>query len=114
MTKPDVAALLRALSEMTRELDRDLPITSALVLLSVARGGSEGVDQGRVQEALELSSAGISRTVQTLGKVHYLKGKDGLDLVDRAFDPTDNRRRVVKLTPRGEKLMRAVVRAMEG
>lgn len=113
MPKPSAGALLRAMTELTREIDRDLPITAALVLLSVARQGSEGADQGRIQDELEMSTASISRTVQTLGDVHYLKGKEGLKLITREFDPTDNRRRVLKLTPKGTKLLRAVLGALE-
>lgn len=108
-----IGTLLRALETLTVEIDRDLPITSALVFLAVARTGTEGCDQGRVMEELQLSSAGISRTVQTLGRTHYLKGKAGLDLVERQFDPTDNRRRVLRLTPKGTRLMRALVKQME-
>ena len=77
--------LLRALAAMSEVLERDLPITSALVFLSVARHRCNGVDQGGLQEELGLSSSGISRTVQTLGKVHYLKGKEGLDPVARKW-----------------------------
>jgi DNA-binding MarR family transcriptional regulator len=113
MQDSEPTRLLRALTAMSEDLERDLPITAALVFLGVARHGCNGVDQGGLQEALGLSSAGISRTVQTLGKVHYLKGKEGLDLVSREMDPSDNRRRVLRLTSRGEKLMRSVVRAMD-
>jgi DNA-binding MarR family transcriptional regulator len=34
--------------------------------------------------------------------------------VSREFDPVDNRRRVLRLTPLGDKALRATVRAMEG
>lgn len=108
-----MTSLQGVLRELTKVIDRDVPITILLVFLAVAEAGAEGVDQGEVMDNLEISSAGMSRAVQSLGKVHYLKGKPGFDLVERTFDPTDNRRRVLKLTSAGEKLARAVLRKME-
>lgn len=105
--------MLRALVEMTAELDRDLPITAALVFLAVGRAGKAGLDQGQMQDELELSSSTTSRTVQSLGKTHYLKGRDGLDLVEREFDKTDNRKRVLRLTAKGERVMANILKALE-
>lgn len=94
--------LIKAIAD---EMDRDLPITLPLVFLRVAQAGTAGVDQGQVQNELKLGSSSMSRTIQTLGKIHYLKERAGLDLVERSFDIADNRRRILKLTPKGERFL---------
>ena len=98
------ASMYRALTTLADEIDRDLPITMLLVFARVAMAGDEGIDQMEVKDEIKASSGGMSRTVQTLGDVHYLKDKPGLQLITRAFDLRDNRRRLLKLTPKGERL----------
>ena len=103
------SALYEALQMLADELHRDAPMTQYMALLRIALAGDEGIDQAKVMDSLNISSAGMSRTVQALGPVHYMKDRDGFNLVDRAMDVTDNRKRVLKLTPKGEKLMAKVV-----
>jgi len=98
------SALYRALQVLTTEIDRDLPITIPLAFLRIAIAGPEGIDQGQLQEELQASGAGMSRAVQTLSRVHWSKTREGLDLIERIIDPLDNRRRILRLTPRGERL----------
>ncbi len=54
----------------------------------------------------------MSRIAQTLGKIHWLKDRDGYDYVERIFDARDNRRRTLKLTPKGDKAMQRVWEAL--
>lgn len=98
-------ALRKALDVLATETGRELNITQALVLLRIAEAGDEGVDAGRLAEATGASPAAISRTVRILGEVHYLKQHEGFGLVDLQFDPTDNRKRVVRLTADGRVLI---------
>lgn len=99
------SSALQFMQTLAGEIDSDEQLSMALVFLRVAAAGGVGIDQGKLQDELQLSSAATSRTVQSLGKVHYSKKRDGYDLVDRAFDATDNRRRMLRLTPKGERLM---------
>ena len=104
-TTSQAATLFKVMQILTEEIDRDLPITSALVFVRVAKAGSEGIDQGQVQDDLKLSSSTMSRTAQTLGETHYGKDKPGLGLVVRTMDVRDNHKRIMQLTPKGERLM---------
>ena len=109
MSTTILSQVYNSMKVLTDEIDRDLPITVPLIFLRVAMAGSEGIDHGQMQRELKLSSSSATRGVQTLGKVHYLKEREGLDLVERAFDPQDNRRRILRLTSKGEKLVARVV-----
>jgi DNA-binding MarR family transcriptional regulator len=90
---------------IAEELDKEMPVTQLLAFARIAIGGDNGVDQGKLQEELNMSSAGASRTVQALSKIHYHKDKPGHDVVERVIDGQDNRRRTLKLTPKGERIM---------
>lgn len=112
-TTTQAATLFRVMQILADELDRDLPLTSALVFARVARAGDEGIDQGKVQDELKMSSSTISRTAQTLGDVHYTKGKAGLGMIERQMNLTDNHKRTLRLTPRGERVMAKVAGALK-
>lgn len=99
-TTTEAARLYRIVAALADELDKDAPIVQALALLRVAMMGE--VDQGKLQDDLALSSAGASRTIQALSRIHYSKDRPGFDLVERAFDPADNRRRTIRLTTKGQ------------
>jgi len=79
----------------------------AACLFTVAssdRNNPPGVlELGRV---LSLSSAGASRILNKLGR--GLKGEDGLGLVELAEDPANWSRKLVRITPKGERLMEAL------
>lgn len=107
-TLSQAATLFKVMQVLADEMDRDLPLTSALVFARVARAGDEGIDQGKVQDELKMSSSTISRTAQSLGDVHYLKGRPGLGLVDRQMNLTDNHKRTLRLTAKGERVMAKV------
>lgn len=95
---------------ITADIDRDLPITVALVFAAIAKH-TEGIDQKDLMEELGIGSSGMSRTVQTLAEVHYTKGKPGLGLVKREMDLTDNRRRLLRLTWKGRQLLSNITKA---
>lgn len=110
----EAATLYRFVQELADVLDREAPITQALAFLRVAMAGDVGIDQGKLADDLKISSAGSSRTIQALSTIHYLKDRPGYGLVERVFDPTDNRKRELKLTAKGrravDKLLEAAIR----
>ena len=110
MKAGDAAALYRLTQEMSEILDRDAPLAQALALLRVAMSGDIGIDQGKLADEIAMSNSATSRTVQALSQIHYLKDRPGYGLVERMFDPTDNRKRELKLSPKGQ---RAIERLME-
>jgi DNA-binding MarR family transcriptional regulator len=97
--------LLKLVSLLAEEMDKEMPLTQVLMFAKVAIAGDAGVDQGRLERELQLSSAGASRTAQALSSVHYSKNKPGYGVIDSTFDAKDRRLRALKLTPKGEKLM---------
>ncbi len=108
---PGVSRLRRAMQVVAAGTDRTINLTQLLTLLVVAEAGDAGIDQGRLSESVGASSAATSRTVRILGPVHYNKKHEGYGLVDFEMDRTDNRRRVIRLSPDGRAL---VARMLEG
>lgn len=105
----EARCLRTALTELADATTVDLHVRQVLILLRIAEGGDQGVDAGRLAEDTGASPASVSRTVRTLGEIHYNKQHEGFGLVELMFDPTDNRRRVIKLTPDGRALLRGVL-----
>lgn len=103
MSTHNLNSALSLLKSLADEMDRDTTLTLPLVFLRIAQAGSEGVDQGQVMRDLKIDASSMTRTVQSLGEVHYLKKRPGLGLVERAFDAADNRLRTLRLTPKGER-----------
>lgn len=97
--------IYQALEQIAIFTDRDVPLLQVLALLRIAQAGEQGIDQGQLSFELKASSAAVSRTVRALGEVHYLKDRQGFQLIDIALDPKDNRRRIAKLTPKGRQLL---------
>lgn len=108
-----VVNVYRLMQTLSEELGKDIPLSYALTLMRIAMAGSEGVDLGQMRNELEASAGAMSRTVQTLGDQHYLKDKPGYGLVERSFGAKDNRLRIVKLTPKGEKFVAKLMALMK-
>jgi len=108
------ATLLRVFDAVVKEFNRDCPVNQPWAFLKVASAGSGGMDQARLQNDMELSSAGISRLVQALSKVSYQKDREGFDVVERRFDALDNRSRSIVLTPKGERVLNRLIDVLTG
>lgn len=94
--------LLHLTQAAMAELDRDLPINYLAVLFRVAAAGDDGVDQAQAMDELHMNSASMSRTVQSLSDTHWRKDRPGAGYIDRAMDPQDLRRRILRLTKEGK------------
>lgn len=115
MNKQDTAQTVwKLLTILADELDRDAPLLQPMALIRIAQAGDVGMEQGRLMDDLKTSSASASRTVQTLGPMHYLKDREGYGLVERQFDQMDNRKRTLRLTPKGERVMAKLQAVLEG
>lgn len=100
-----VARYLYRSIQLFRELDEVMPAQTMQVFLTVA--AEPDVTMARVAELCGISQSSVSRNVSALGKFHR-KGRPGLDLVYAYEDPMERRRKLVRLTTRGEQLMRAL------
>jgi DNA-binding MarR family transcriptional regulator len=101
-------AMYRFMKALSQGIDRDFPITLALVFSRVVAAGDSGVLQATVQRELDLPSAVLTRSVQTLSSLHYGKAREGLGLIARSIDGPDGRHRTLRLTEKGEALAAAV------
>lgn len=104
--------LLSLLEPIVEEFGQDTPLTYVLAFLRIAAAGGP-VDQGSLMRQMKYSSAVMSRSIQTLGKLSWKKDEHGnkmpgLDLVESVTDPRDFRLRQLALTPKGERLLAKV------
>jgi DNA-binding MarR family transcriptional regulator len=97
--------LFNVVRELSGVIDREFPITVALVFLRVAEAGPEGVLQATVMRELRLPESVLTRIVQSLSDGKQLK--PGLGLITRAIDSADGRHRILRVTTKGEALARA-------
>lgn len=67
-----------------------------------------GITMQELEKATDLSLASVSRNLMALGKYHRL-GKPGLYLIETADDPTERRRKIAFLTPKGRKFVEDVI-----
>lgn len=95
---------------LAQEFDRDMSLGYLLTFLRVGMAGSEGIDQGRLGEEIGLSPAGMSRAVRALSEVSYDKQREGFGVVEFTLDPTDNRRRIIRLSQKGAQLINKLAR----
>ena len=93
--------LLEAL-EFVRTIDEDIPIQTLSVFLYVSVNGPQ-CKQTDLTEWLGMAQSTVSRNVSYLSKRNRL-GKAGLGLVESMENPDDRRYKIVRLTPKGQKL----------
>jgi DNA-binding MarR family transcriptional regulator len=118
MKTSEAQALLKLMTAIADAFDRETAITTVLTFLKIAAAGEAGIDQGRLMKELDISSAGISRTVQTLSPLSWVKDKfghpvPGMDLVDNTFTLGDRRLRTIVLKPKGRALVSKLYEAFK-
>jgi DNA-binding MarR family transcriptional regulator len=92
--------LLRAVEEF-RKIDPEMPPQTIETYLWVAM--QPGLTMKEIADRVGLSQSAISRNIQALSKWHRLN-KPGYDLVTATEDPRERRRKIVTLTPKGERV----------
>lgn len=88
--------------ELFRSLDREMQAQQMLIFLYIAAAGKP-VPLPKIQAALDLSQAAISRNVAALGALHWRK-KQGHGLVRTWDNPENLREKLVELTVAGKRL----------
>lgn len=100
--------IIRLIGAVTviREVAPEIGIQAVHLLLEVAR--KPGITVGELMRKTGLSQSSCSRNLALLSAQHRL-GKPGLDLVYTQEDPSERRRKLARLTPKGEELVSLVV-----
>jgi DNA-binding MarR family transcriptional regulator len=103
----------KLVSALANSIDREMPITIALVFSRVAAAGPSGIFQATVQRELGLTATSMTRAIQTLSEGHHTKAKPGLGLISRNMDfAVDGRQHILQLTEKGRELAQAGVTAI--
>lgn len=100
---------LKTLLSVFREVDPEMPAQQMMVLLAVAE--EPDLTMAKLAEVVGISQSSTSRNVAALAQVHR-KGLPGHDLVFAYEDPMERRRKLVRLTSKGTRLMAKVEEAM--
>lgn len=99
---------IRAL-EVLRSVNKDMPIGAAVSFLQIAV--NEGLSITELSNKQGDLLATTSRYVQALGDTRGDK-RPGLELVSAAVDPTEFRKKVLKLSPQGRRISNQIVDAI--
>jgi DNA-binding MarR family transcriptional regulator len=97
--------------ELMRLMDREIPGQLVSAFLYVA--SHNPCHKQAMEEDLDLQTSSGSRLIDWLSDYHRL-GKPGLGLVIKYKDPSNLRRVLVKLTPKGELLARQMKEFLYG
>ena len=100
LTDPSLHKFLKAF-ELLRIMDKEIPGQLVSAFLYVA--SHNPCHKQAIEEELNLKASSGSRLTDWLSDYHRL-GKPGLGLVRKYKDPSNFRRIIVELTPKGEAL----------
>lgn len=109
LTDASMAKVL-AISEEFRSLDTEVPGQLVSVFLYIA--SHNPCHMQAIENDLRLSPNSVSRNTDWLSKYHRL-GKPGMGLVVKIADPVNARRRLVKLTEKGHRLVDRINQILE-
>jgi len=92
-------------------MDREVPAQVISAFLYVA--SHDGCHSLALMEDLDMTGASVSRNTDWLSKRHRLN-KPGLDLIVKEVDPSDRRRQILRLTPRGNDVHKKLLSILYG
>lgn len=110
VTNPSMEGLLSVIEHL-RTLDREVPAQVVSVLLYIAI--HEPCHKQAIEEDLGFTTGSCSRNIDWLTTKHRLK-KPGLGLVEKWLDPSNRRRFIVALTPKGKDLIKTLEAKLYG
>ena len=109
LTNPAIGHLLRVIDAF-RILDPEMPLQCLMSFLYIA--SHDNCHKMAMEEDLEMTTATASRNTDRLSHHHRLR-KPGLGLIEKYDDPTNRRRSVLRLTPRGRQFANQLREALE-
>ena len=99
------------MTERLRILDREIPAQVVSILLYIAI--HEPCHKQAIEEDLGYTTGSCSRNIDWLTTKHRLN-KPGLGLVEKWKDPSNRRRYIVALTPKGKELINTLETQLYG
>lgn len=90
---------LMKVEQIFRLADQEVPAQLVLVFCYIA--SHNPCHLTAIMEDCKLSSNSVSRNTDWLSRTHRL-GKPGMELIIKEVDPVDARKKIVRLTPKGE------------
>jgi DNA-binding MarR family transcriptional regulator len=109
--KDEVMWRLCQVAELFRVKDTEVPGQLVSVFCYIA--SHNPCHMQAIQNDLGMSPNSTSRNTDWLSTHHRL-GKAGMGLITKVDDPFDMRRRVVKLTPKGEEMINTIKEILYG
>lgn len=103
-TNPRIERLLKV-TEAFRLLDREMPASVVACFLYVA--SHNNCHKQALEEDLLMKTSSSSRNTDWLSKYHRLN-KPGLNLIIKEADPFNRRRQQLRLSPKGEQLVKLI------
>ena len=103
-TDAQLERLLKAM-DVIRLMDGEMPAQLVSCLLYIA--SHKNCHKQAMEDYLNISTASGSRNTDWLSNKHRL-GKPGLNLITKERDPSNGRRLVLKLTNKGEQLIKQI------
>lgn len=100
LNKQSLTKVIKCIEEF-RKIDPQMPPQMAVSFLWVCI--HNGITMKDLADRVGVSQSSMSRNVAALSETHRY-GKAGYDLVFATEDPTERRRKIVKLTPKGRRV----------
>ena len=105
-----VRKALRFLEEF-KKLDPEMPLQQAITFIEVALANGEGISVSDLAVRVGNATSSTSRNVAILGD--YGRGKSpALQVLKAVTNPLDRRSQLVKLTPKGERVIDQMVEVL--
>ena len=99
-------AKLAQVIERFRRLDNEIPAQTLATFLYIA--SHDDCTKVDLERALEFSTASGSRNTDWLSDTHRITSRQGLGLITKSRDPNNRRRLLLRLTPKGKRLVQTI------
>lgn len=103
MTSQEALRLLTGISA----IDSEMPLGQAKCLFIVSQV-EEGMSLSDVARKAGIGLATASRYIGALGKINRKK-EDGLQLVESFEDPMERRKKIIRLTAKGKRVIKTIL-----
>lgn len=100
--------LLTQLDDLLTATDRNIPALHLVFLLRVYLAGEGGTSHEDFIR-LGFSPSVASRLMQDFTRVRYDKRTPGYDLISVELDPTNFRRKIIRINARGQKVVERIL-----